>query len=195
MKRMPAEITGSRRDVGLLHLAGAAQQVDRKQCPFRRFLMLEVGKDIAAGGQMLSDPRDHCTALFFRVTRLAKSVIDKRSVTTSGVVRSSVSATQSATPWDFNKSHVESENQDSWRNSNAAGNVRGRSARKSLSSAASDFQIRRQLKQHGPSFPALANGSIVARKRGRNSSVPFNRLICVITWCALMPKRKCAGVS
>src|ERR1700685_597809 len=56
-----------------------AEQLCRKQCPFRRFLMLEVSEDIATGSQVFSDPRDHCTAFFFRVTRLAKSVIDKRS--------------------------------------------------------------------------------------------------------------------
>ena len=73
------EITAASCRRSPLDLAGGAQQIDRKQCPFRRFLMLEVSEDIATGSQVFSDPRDHCTAFFFRVTRLAKSVIDKRS--------------------------------------------------------------------------------------------------------------------
>ena len=86
----------------------------------------------------------------------------------------------------FSRSQISSVNQEACRNSNAAGTARGNTARNSSSKSASAFRFGGSWNNTGPSFPAAASGSIVARNRGTKSSVPFSRLMCVMTWCALI---------
>src|SRR5215470_15188511 len=51
------------------------QELPRVHRPLRRFLVFEVGEDIAPGAEVLALARDHCLTLFGRVSRLAITVV------------------------------------------------------------------------------------------------------------------------